>query len=245
MRDAVAQVKNVTRCADVLRAVHNRGPGVPGICVLHSPSGYGKTTTIARLAIMYGAIYLRALATWSPSSMLASIMRELDANPLGRSADMVHYIVAELAKRRVPLFIDEADHVVGKKMLVETLRDLHDLSDQPLVLIGMHEFRRKLMHREQIARRVSHWVRFDPATLADAKLLAETICEVGIAPDLLYELHRASEGSIGRLKVGIQHIESHAKRKGLKTVGLGEWGKREFNFVQLPLDLGDDDGRHS
>jgi DNA transposition AAA+ family ATPase len=232
MRNVVAQVKNVQRLSEVTTALRSRSSGVPGIGVLWGETGYGKTTAGSWLATQTHAVYVRAVAMWTPFAMLCALMRELDAQPLTRAAAMIEWLVEKLASTGRPVFVDEADYVMGNLRLIETLRDLHDLSTTPLVLIGMKDFQQRASHRPQLAGRVAHWVEFAPADLEDARTLVDAVCEAGIADDLLAKMVRDTGGSMRGMAVAIQHIEELARRKRLDTVAVKDWGDRAMVFAQ-------------
>jgi DNA transposition AAA+ family ATPase len=178
--------------------------------------------------------YVRAYRLWSPTWMLGAIMQELGAHPMARTSRMIEFIVRALAQQQRPLFIDEADYLTDDRRLLDTLRDLHDMATTPLILIGMADFKKRVLHKEQLAGRVSQWVEFQPATLDDAKLLARTVCEVEVADDLLEALHKSAGGSMRGLTVGLARIESHAKRRGIKQIALPDWGDRSFMLSSPP-----------
>ena len=233
MHSQLAIVKNVINLQNAHDALESRAPGIPGMGLVYGFTGAGKTTAIAWLVTQCNGVYVRAGATWTPTSMLGSIMKELGADPLGRAAPMVDFIVNELAVNRRSLFLDEADYLTGNLKMLETMRDIHDLSQTPVMLIGMEGIDQKLIHRKQLSRRISHWVKFLPADLDDAAILAETTCEVQIEDDLLAYLHKESKGSIGLMTIGLSRIEAFAKAQELTTIDLATWGKRQL-FLSHP-----------
>jgi hypothetical protein len=94
----------------------------------------------------------------------------------------------------------------------------------------MHDFRRKVALREQFAGRVSQWVEFKPASLEDARVLADKVCEVQVADDLLEYLHQQTAGSMRGMMVGLSKIETIGKRvKG--PVTRQHWGDRAFTLT--------------
>ena len=150
---------------------------------------------------------------------------------------MADFIVRQLAREDRPLFVDEADYLADDKKLLDTLRDLHDISTTPLILIGMKNFQRRLIQREQLAGRVSQWVEFQPADLKDARTLCDEICEIKVGDELLATLHRAAGGSMRAIVIGLSRIETFARAEGLGGVGLKEWGERPFTFSSAPKPL--------
>lgn len=236
MRDRIARVTNIRVLWAASETLRTRATGVPGIGIVWGASGAGKTTAITWLANQPGinAVYVRAMKLWTPTAMLGAIMRELNAEPKPRCATMIDYITRTLARENRPLFVDESDYLAESKKLLDALRDLHDMATTPLVLIGMKDFQRRVMHREQLAGRVSQWVEFQPADLKDARLLCDELCEFKVADDLLASLHRSCAGSIRGLVVGFSRIEHLARKQGLSTVKLADWDDRPFTFSRIP-----------
>lgn len=227
MRRAVAEVKNLRTLEEACESLQHRDPDTPGLALVYGATGAGKTTATSWLAVSRSAIHVRAAATWTPNSMLAAIMTALGFAPLSRTSSMLTAIVESLRENGRTLMIDEADYLV-RKLLLETLRDIHDMSTVPVVLIGMADFKKRLMHQAQIAGRISQWVEFGPADLDDYRLVADAKCEVELSDDLLEDLHRATQGSMRGLQIGLTRVEAHAKRAGLERIDLASWGSRPF-----------------
>lgn len=241
MRHKMAPVKNILILRGAYEALAQRGPGVEGMGLVHGPAGYGKTTALAWLRAQTNAVHVRACATWTPRSMLAMIMRELGREPLYRSADMVPEIVKLLSDSNRGLFVDELDYLLGSDHLrtnLDSLRDIHDLSKQPVLLIGMAGVEKTIASRLQLSRRITQWVEFLPADLDDARTLAETVCEVQLDDELLAELHGQAKGNIGLISNGLARIEQLAMANGFggprgKPIGREQWGQRPF-FLGTP-----------
>lgn len=235
MRNQMAIVKNVVALQDAYESLRNRDQGVPGMGLVFGFTGAGKTTAIAWLVNRTNGVYVRANATWTPNAMLGAVMTELGSSPLHNGgAAMVNHIVQQLALSSRPLFVDEADYLFSNVKMVETLRDIHDMSGMPVVMVGMEGIERRLVHRLQLARRVSQWVEFQSADLDDTKTLAKTVCEVDIAPDLLEHLHEETKGSVGLMVVGLARIESLAKSNNWKRVDANQWGDRKLFMSRAP-----------
>jgi DNA transposition AAA+ family ATPase len=235
MKNQMAIVKNVTALREAFTALVNRDHGIPGMSLVHGETGFGKTTAIAWLVNQVRGVYVRALATWTPAAMLGAIMKELGAAPLHNgSAQMVDHIVQKLAQDNRSLFVDEADYILRNPKSVESLRDIHDISGCPVVLIGMKNIDKRIVHRPQLAGRISHWVNFAPADLDDAQTLTSTVSEIDVAEDLLAELHRQSGGSMRLMVVALARIEALAKANGWKKVDQNKWGDRQLFLGGAP-----------
>ena len=224
MIPVIVPVKNITRLAAAGEALIRRTPGFPGMGLIHGHSGFGKTTATVWYSQRCNAVTVRAKASWTPFTMMEDISRELDLSPRSRISHMVDAVVKELSVFERPLFVDEFDYVVENGKMCDTLRDLYDLSDQPLIAIGMQDVAKKLKRREQFTGRIGQDVVFQPLDLEDAQLLVKMQCEVGIAHDLLTHLLAATRGSIRLMLVGLAKFEAKAKAAGLKEIGLAQWG---------------------
>jgi DNA transposition AAA+ family ATPase len=230
MRSAIARVKNVQNLVDLFEELRDRAPGIPGMAMIHGDTGAGKTTATNWLAVQKNAVFVRATATWTPHTMLTAIMRELEELPLGSSAAMVERISLRLGETQRPIFVDEADYLLETTKLLDTLRDIHDLSTVPLILIGMADFRKRIITRKQVAGRISQWVEFKPADMEDARTLATALCEVQIEDDLLEKFHRETGGSMRVLTVALARAESYAKQRRFTSLSLANVGKGEFTL---------------
>jgi len=245
MRYKVLPVKNVVALQDASKALMDRPIGLPGMGMVSGPTGYGKTTACTWLVNQVHGVYVRALRLWTPKSMLSAIARELDIHIRRMSnAEIAESIVHALAATGRPLFLDEADYVIESRRLTDTLRDIHDMSTVPMILIGMHGIERRIRGNEQLTGRMSQWVRFSGADMVDARMLADGLSEVKIEQSLLKKLHAAaspkddlSGAEIRRLMVGIGQIENYAVKQGLDTIGANEWPKGRDFFIGQAVNV--------
>ncbi len=180
----VRGIRMLLQAANELRA---RPRDQAGICVAHGPSGYGKTTAIAycvNQGIVNG-IHVRAMRSWTPSSMLEAILVELGLAPIRPCARAVYAIVEKLMTSDTSrsIFIDEADYLTNRGWLLDTIRDIHDLSSAPIILVCMDRFRRECEKAEQFAGRIYRDVAFGPADETDARMLATELCDRAVIAD--------------------------------------------------------------
>lgn len=231
MRSKIVPVSNVSRLAEAGEALLNRNPGMPGMGLCYGDTGLGKSTAIAWLATRQHGVYVRAKRVDTPTSLLDAISKELNIASRARVAQTVDAIVNKLAETGRPLFVDEADYVVQQSRLVETLRDLHDLSSSPVILIGMAGIDRKISAIPQLAGRIAQWVQFQPCSAADAKLLARELCEVEVADDLVADLHAKAGGSVRNITVGLAKIEQFGRSRSRTKVELADWPRGEGYFL--------------
>lgn len=240
MKTRVVPIKNIFAMREAADALLSRSQGMPGMGLIYGPTGYGKTTATTWLVNQVHGVYVRSMALWSPKTMLEAIARELDIDVRRLTlAGMAGAIVQRLAETGRPLFIDEADYLVDSKRLVDTLRDIHDMSTSPVVLIGMSGIDRKLRGHPQLTGRMAQWVEFSGMDAEDVRMLADGLCEIRVADDCLDDLARRAtpkEGGaeIRRVVVGLGNIEQHARRKGLASIALADLPKGFDYFLGTP-----------
>jgi DNA transposition AAA+ family ATPase len=108
--------------------------------------------------------------------------------------------------------IDEADYVSRHSKLVDAIRDLADLAEVPIILVGMGRIRDNLTRHPQTASRISRYVRFEPADLADVEEFLAAKCDVPVAKCLASFVHRATGGFNRELLEAIRSIERFGHR---------------------------------
>lgn len=238
MKHELASTKNVRRFQAAVRELRDRPLGVEGMGLLWGRPGEGKTTIIAHSTNQTGGIYLRANAGWTVTSMLQTLVLELGGVPGSRRSPMMNYCFEKLRGSLRPIFVDEADYLFRQTDMLDALRDIYDESGSPVILIGMEDIARTIQNNGRFARRITAWIEFKGIDIEDARTVADTVCEVNLADDLLAHLHQEAEANIGRMVVGLSRIERFGKTSGLKTVNYSAWGDRELFYDQPNFNKG-------
>ncbi|EGU34784.1 AAA family ATPase, partial [Vibrio scophthalmi] len=172
----------------------------------------------------------RAKKLWTPLSMMQSICDELSIDRQRSAVACQDSIIEALALENRPLFIDEADYVVESASMVEAIRDIHDMSMVPVILIGMKNFAKKIKRFPQFDNRVMQWVEFAHCDMEDARKIVSAMSDkVEIADDLLEALVAESKGEVRRIVVGLYQIEIYAVNNDKKTLSLKEF-KGQFHL---------------
>lgn len=233
MKHKTVEVKNVLRTQTMFENLQARSMITPGIGLIHGPSGFGKTTTVTymfnELTVSgHQPLYVRCYATDTSCSFLARVMNEMGAEPLFPLRKMVDYIVRAMNERSLALFVDEADHIVGQAKTMETIRDLYDSTEQPVVLIGMEEIARRISHRKQLFNRISEWVEFKAADIEDVHLFATELLDsrLNVAEDLLDHIRAKSGGEVRRILIALEKIERALLASDETFIDLASWGDR-------------------
>lgn len=222
MKPVFVETSNVAAFHDGIDALEARGAEEACLMVVDGKPGLGKTFALRHWVVQTRSIYLRATAEWRPMWFAADLLNAMKVTPergfeqrYRQIADqlMARKAAAEMAGETFTIVIDEADHISRKLLVMETVRDLSDGTGVPFILVGMGKIRANLSRYPQIASRVSRYVEFDEASLADVALFAREKCEFPIADDLVRVIHRASGGYNREVKEALATVERFCRRQ--------------------------------
>lgn len=225
-----------------------------GMGLLYGRPGEGKTTAVTHVVITYNCVYLRASVAWTPSTMLKTLCRELGLEARRSRFDMLEACAQELALSLRPLIVDEADYIARpgphRTDMLDALRDLYDLAQVPVMLVGMKDLVNKVKpstrsnlkyadsDEARFHRRITEVVEFDGLKLVDAQMVAGELCEIGIEGalvpgaakgsvvakgTLIEHLFAECGGSIDRLVHELTRVERFGKKNDLDSVDLATW----------------------
>lgn len=216
----IADTKNITAMREALTALQERNRQLPGLGLVCGKAGLGKTMAVKWYATQYNCPYLRGLAAWSLRSMLQDICTELGSDPEGTNINIFRQIKNELIARPRLVFIDEADYLARSKnwRLLETLRDLHDMSGSSFVLVGMGGIIDKLRRKHQFWSRISQVVEFQPLTSDEIAFLGHELAGLNIPADVADKLIVETTGDFRDAMVALSHLERIARANSRQDV---------------------------
>lgn len=220
---------------NVLQQAVNRPSHLPGIVGFYGASGYGKSFAAAFAANKFRAVYIECKSVWTKTAFLQAISKELGINPDKKTASiMLEEISEQLSKSRLPLIIDEMDHIVDKKF-VEVIRDIYEGSHAPILLIGEEQLDMKLRKWERFHNRMLAWQPAQPSDLDDTKALARLYCkDVKIDDQLLNKITHESKGITRRICVNLNLVQQEALNRGQDTISLKEWSDKPLYTGDAP-----------
>jgi len=240
-----ANIHNLTLVRSALEELTGRAGGLPSLGVLYGPAGYGKSTALLAVANATRAYYIQMRSVWNAKALMQKILIEMGLptkvvrtrksktgegeTAFGRDltvAEMLDQVGTQLAASRRPLIIDEFDYCVGGAGMVELVRDIHEISQAPIILSGEEHLPLKLQRWERFHGRVLSWIAAAPVSLADARELAPIYCNVACADDFLELLVDKSGGSVRRVCVNLSAAEQVAADSGWRKIDAKAWGDR-------------------
>ncbi|WP_341990332.1 ATP-binding protein [Azorhizobium sp. AG788] len=223
MKNEFVVISNVQRFLSGYERVEKRAAIEKCFMVVEGEPGRGKTSTAEWFAIQNDLPIIRAKREWNSRWMLEDILDCLGSEPDRTFKEMYRQAVRVLAGRAesaraasVPyaVVIDEADHIVTSQKMMETLRDITDQVEVPVILVGMGRLIKALTRYKQISSRVSAEVTFLGLTADDTRRLIAGRSEIEVADDLSIHLHKASNGYAREVLEGIGSIERVGRRLG-------------------------------
>lgn len=232
--NSVAPLRNVAALVALVDRLANRALGLPGMACFYGPSGFGKSTSAIYAENKFQAFQVQVKSAWSGKKFCEAVLSEMSVRPARTIGDMVDQISEHLAITGVPLLVDEADHLVARK-LIEIVRDIYEGSQSPVILIGEELLPQKLKEWERVHGRMLDWVAAEPGTLDDVeKLLPIYAGGVQFDRALCEAILRHSHQSIRRISVNIAKVAERARMMGRDEMGASDWDARQFFTGNAP-----------
>ena len=205
-------VENVARFTKGVELVRKRGAVEASWLVIDANPGLGKSTTLEWFSVQEDAALVRAKAGWTVSWALRDIALALDLEPRHSAKANFDQIVGELVVRERPLIVDEINHAAKRIRVLETLRDITDMTQTVLIAGGHKGTGNTLKAHPQIYDRVAQFVEFGPCTLRDVRALCDTQCEVAVSDSAVAEIHRQAGGVHRNVMNAIARVEAIGRR---------------------------------
>lgn len=182
MKDKIVLTQNMAGFVSVVENLIDKPERMDRIGLIHGKWGLGKTTALEWFYTNNHCFYVRSMAAWgrSVTMMVEDILAAYRVEPRGRLKQDIRELVRIAKKNRAPLFIDEANRVVKKSLLIETIRDVHDFSRIPIILIGQENIINLLKRRDlgPVFSRVTEIYEFEKLTAQDIQHISKELCDL-------------------------------------------------------------------
>jgi len=208
---------NVKKFVDAMNNLMDKSSEVPKMGLVYGAPGLGKTKTALWWTGINDSVYVRAQNNMTSYGILEKIVEELGGTPSKKATKLMKQCIAHLRLNPQVIIIDEVDYLIGHKKTVETLRDLHDLTGAPVVLIGMQEAKNKLGEYLHLFDRISEIVEFETFAKDDMGVIVDELSDVKItdeAKNIFFEKTNRFRQTIK----GISILEKLAKTNGLNKI---------------------------
>ena len=217
MKPVFVKTKNVKGFINLIHNLKNKPENITKIGLVYGNAGLGKTKTALYLSIQHDAIYVRATNSMSPKWLLEEIAKELDEIPRFYTADIFRQCVNTLRSNPQMIIVDEIDYLLADFGTIETLRDLHDETGVPIILVGMQLAKHKFKKHTHLFDRISEIYKFSEFEYADIRQITEEISEIEITKDAVCLIYNKAK-SFRQIVNTIDAFEKVAQANGLTQI---------------------------
>lgn len=190
MNKVFVKTNNVRNFIGLVENLENKPKNIPKMGLIYGEPGLGKSQTALWLACKYDGIYLRCSNIMTSRVLLEELVKELDEIPRYLTSDNFNLVVKKLKANPQIIFIDEIDYLMNNYKTIETLRDIHDETGCPIVLIGMGLAHKKLERYKHLYDRFSEIVKFETFSATDLKQIFEQLSEIKVATEAIEYIHK-------------------------------------------------------
>lgn len=217
MKPIFVKTKNVKGFINLIHNLKNKPDNISKIGLIYGNAGLGKTKTALYLSIQFDAIYVRATNKMTTKWLLEEIAKELDEIPRFYTADIFRQCVNALKQNPQMIIVDEIDYLLTDFRTIETLRDLHDETGVPIILVGMQLAKHKLKKHTHLFDRISEIYNFIEFEYSDIKQITEEISEIDITKEVVHLIHNKAK-SFRKIIELIDTFEKVAQANGLSQI---------------------------
>lgn len=214
MNRIFVKTTNVKNFIGLVENLINKPKNIPKMGLVYCEPGLGKSQTALWLACKYDGIYLRASNLMTGRWLLEEVVKELDEIPRFLTSDNFNIIVKKLKKNPQIIFIDEIDYLMNNYKTVETLRDIHDKTECPIVFVGMSLVHKKLERYKHLYDRFSEIVKFESFGVADLKQIFDGLSEIPFTTESIEYIHQ-KYNHFRQIVQLINQLEIYAKDNGI------------------------------
>ncbi|MCK5100797.1 MAG: AAA family ATPase [Desulfobacteraceae bacterium] len=219
MKNVFIPTSRVTKFREAISVVADTKKGQPGLMLVWGQAGRGKTVCAKEYAVQTEkAAYVRVHENWTPRAMLARICQEINGMQPVRVEQAKQVIIEELDRTPGIILMDEADRLTVSN--VEHLRDIHDETGVPIILIGEPSIYARITARRRIWERVTRVVEFGPVNSEDVVIFGMKACDLKIQGEAAQALVSNCEGSFRLLYHLMVELERKAKANKIKDIDL-------------------------
>ncbi|MBR1424714.1 AAA family ATPase [bacterium] len=223
MKNIFVKTKNVKSFVSLTTKLMNANNNAPKMGLIYGEPGLGKTGVILWWSINQDAIIVTAKNGMSARWFLSDLVEELGETPRWNSADLFKQATAKLAENPRMLIVDEIDYLINNSKAIETIRDLHDKTGIPVLLVGMGVVDKKLSRYKHLFDRIIEIYKFVPFDLDDVKLIIKTLAEVEIDDEVILYIHK-NANRLRQIIKFLTKIENIAKTNDYKVITKKELG---------------------
>jgi DNA transposition AAA+ family ATPase/Fe-S-cluster formation regulator IscX/YfhJ len=219
MNKIFVKTQSVKNFIGLVENLQNKPKNIPKMGLVYGEPGLGKSQTALWLACKYDGIYLRASNLMTGRWLLEELVKELDEIPRYLTSDNFNLVVKNLKAEPKIIFIDEIDYLMNNYKTIETLRDIHDETDCPIIFIGMGLAHRKLERYKHLYDRFSEILKFGIFGVNDLKQIFDQLSEVKVDTNSIEYIY-PKYNRFRQIVQLINQLENFAKDNNLLEINM-------------------------
>lgn len=219
MKKTFIKTQNVKNFIGLVENLINKPKNIPKMGLVYGEPGLGKSQTALWLACKYDGIYLRASNLMTGRWLLEEMVKELDEIPRFLTSDNFNIVVKKLKQNPQVIFIDEIDYLMNNYKTIETLRDIHDETDCPIIFIGMGLAHRKLERYKHLYDRFSEILKFKTFGVNDLSQIIGQLSEITFTLDAIEYIH-SKYNRFRQIVQLINQMETFSKDNNLTEINM-------------------------
>ena len=133
------------------------------------------------------------------------------------TSDNFNLCVKSLKASQKVVIIDEIDYLANDKKSIETLRDIHDKTNCPMIFVGMGLVNKKLERHRHLYDRFSEIVKFETFSVADVTEIVDKLSEVKFSAEEIELLH-TKHNRFRQIVLAINQFENIARDNGFTEI---------------------------
>lgn len=235
MKFLLVSTQNVERIFDATKAIEKRltDSEIMGMGLIFGRPGLGKSMAMKAYHVRsakFGrvkTVLVRAMAHWTVSSMLKDLLKELNQSPNAYRKDAMFDQIADTLKAEpAVIIIDEIDSIAGKREMIGMLKDIHDVTQSAVLMVGEERVDALLQRYQSFYNRMNRAAVVQVANHSadDVQQVIQQRCEVAVSPEVCEAIHVETGGrSMRSVLDRIREIEAFARNNDCKSVGVAEY----------------------
>ena len=184
MKKTFIRTKNVKQFVSLMDELQKVPPNIPKMALVYGEHGLGKSQTIQWWADKNDSVYVRATQGMTSRWLLSEIVEELGEEAYWHLQDNFELIENILKENPRVVIFDEIDYLIEKSS-IETLRDLHDKTGCPIVLVGMGTADKKIARYPHLMDRIYKILKFEKFNSEDIKEILIELTDLKIKDDAI------------------------------------------------------------
>lgn len=217
MKKVFVKTENVKKFIGLIQSLKEKPENLSRMSLVYGEPGLGKSRTALWLAAQNDAIYIRSNNLMTGRWFLEELAEELGEIPRFYSSDLFKQCINRLLEKPQMLIIDEIDYLAGDQKTIETIRDIHDKTNVPIIFVGMTLAEKKLSRYRHLYDRLSDIVQFKPFSKSDVAEIITQLSEVEVT-DSAIDMIFSKSNRFRQIVRLISKMESMAKMNNLEII---------------------------